>query len=154
MLMVSTLGKYEALLSGVVIDLSHFPHGTVEQFIDGAVRDYGLHEFSVRPLLVSRAMVVNRPEQSFRIAVSGKWEAEKANALNRGCLSLDSIVQAESQYQAMTIAADLRKYYLRHYPGRCHRNTGESNLAGFKPAVASVYIAFFDKSGHPPRDGM
>jgi hypothetical protein len=148
-------GKWTSLLAGVEVDPKHYPHGTIEQFIDGLIADYGIGEPSIRPLISSRTMVLcSHDGESFRIAVTGKPDAEPSNSLNRGCRSIHTLASVGSMHEAVTIAAALRKYYLRHFPGRCIRNTGESNFDSYKPDAAHVYIAFFDKAEHPARDGI
>jgi hypothetical protein len=152
---MSDRGKYSDLLSDLSLDPAQFPHGTIEDFVDMLVSELGFQQPSIRPLLQSRAMVLSKSDgQAFRIAVSGAMATEMANRLNANCLSLETLVSVDSMHEAIGIAADLRKYYLRHFPGRCHRNTGESNFDSHKPSVAHVYIAFFDKSQRPPRDGI
>jgi hypothetical protein len=147
------LGKYASLLSDLSLDASHFPHGTPEQFIDSLIADYRIRQASIRPLLLSRAMIVgSRANDSFRIALSGNLASESANSFNAHARSIELLATTDSLHEALDIAADLRKYYLRHFPGRCHRNTGESNFDSFKPVAAHVYIAFFDKVQFPPRD--
>jgi hypothetical protein len=152
---MSGLGKYASLLSDLDIDPAQFPHGTVEQFIDTMVDEYRFQQSSIRPLIQSRALVMREHDgEAFRIAVSGSIAMERDNRLNAHCRKIETLASAGSMHEAIAIAADLRKYYLRHYPGRCHRNTGESNFATYKPDLAHVYIAFFDKSQCPPRDGF
>src|SRR5437763_4143268 len=77
--------KYLRLLGDLELDPADFPHGTVEQFIDEFLAQYGARENSVRPLMQSRAMVVARENESFRIAVTGRPDREGDNSLNHGC---------------------------------------------------------------------
>jgi hypothetical protein len=152
---MTDLGQYASVLSDLEINPAHFPHGSVEQFIDGLIHEYRFGPSSIRTLMQSRGWILGSHDgEAFRIAVSGAIDREESNSLNAHCRSIESLASVGSMHEAIDIAADLRKYYLRHFPGRCHRNTGESNFSTYKPDLAHVYIAFFDKSHCPARDGF
>ena len=80
---MNDLGKYALMLSDLDLDRAHFPHGTIEQFVDALVNEYGFRQESIRPLMQSRVLIQGSHDgEAFRIAVSGATEAEAANALN------------------------------------------------------------------------
>ena len=152
-------GKYAGLIEGIALDPSDIPHHeTLEAYIDHHLSEYNMCDASVRPLLISRSLIERRgSDNAFRFGVSGNIDQEHANSLNRDCLHIEVLATIESNenamYSAIRICADLRTLYLRHFPGRCHRNTSESNFDSFKPSKAVVYVAFFDKALRPPHDG-
>src|ERR1043165_5102705 len=93
--------RYARLLGDLGVDPAHFPHGTVEEFIDEFLSVYGAHEDSVRPLMESRAMVMARANESFRIAVTGRPEREGENPPNRGCRSIETVAKVGSMQEAV-----------------------------------------------------
>lgn len=128
-----------------------FAHNdSVEEYIDSLVDEYDMHEDSIRAQLLSRVLIVQQHKTGpFRIAVSGNMDAESENPLNKDATAIHVLAEVhlehKAMYRALRICSDIRTAYLRHNPGRCLNQTGESSFDTFKPSTAYVYIAFFDE---------
>jgi len=153
-------GKYAKIIEGIQVTEDDFQHhDTLEKYLEYLILTYGMHEDSLCSYLLTKPLVLREHKnQSFRFAVTGNFELEKNNSFNENCLGLYALATVTTEkvamYRALRICSDVRTNYLRHYPGRCLRNTGESNFDTWAPDTAIVYMAFFDKDLYPPKDGI
>ena len=145
-------GKYAALFTGVEIHPQDFPHhDKVEDYFDEIVAEYDISELSLPSIVQVKHLVTHEyPTHSFRIAVSGDIERETENPKNQGTRAVIKLAEFDNLFDGLRVVADIRKNYLRHYPGRCLRDTGESFLGSYNPTKVFAYIAFFDKDKRNP----
>ena len=121
-------GRYASLVDGIPLEPGDLPHhDTLEAYIDHHLSTYGMCRASVRPLLISLSLIKRLSgDNAFRFGVTGDIDQEHANPLNRDSLRIEILETVEAEetamYSAIRICADLRTVYLRHFPGRCHRN--------------------------------
>jgi hypothetical protein len=99
----------------------------------------GLDRASMRPALIARNVVLyEAPGTRFFVGITSDPTTECDLQSKKDCTYFVMLKNAESPAAAESIRADIARYFLRHFPGRCLPQMSQSGAEG-----NFVYLACF-----------
>ncbi|HEX5324030.1 MAG TPA: hypothetical protein VFW40_09605 [Capsulimonadaceae bacterium] len=104
-----------------------------------AMAAIGLDKASMRAALIARNVVLFEASGTrFFVDVTNDPETERDLQLKKDCTYFVMLKNAESPEAAQSIRADIARYFLRHFPGRCLPQMRQASADG-----NFVYLACF-----------
>lgn len=79
---------------------------------------------SIKPTLRARDLIfVKIPKCKIRIGVTGNLDSLMAKETSNGRIAFEVIYKADDLIDAHEVCAEVRRYFLRHFPGRILKDT-------------------------------